>query len=968
MSEMSSGSRRPGVAISIVALCAAGLWAQEAPQRRFDPWGEATVAAAFEHDLAKAAKIYRDIAGSPQETAEMQTKALLELGKVLRKAGMIAEAKAALKQASEGRGRAAKEATEMLSAGTQDPDLLQVKVEKLLKQLRAGTGGADNDLLWIGEPAAPYVADAVNKEKADLEFIASASEVLLQMGGAAAEEWAKKALKYPDVLKRRAVLKGLGINPRNLKISHVTVQGFLEDKEPTVRRDAVGYLGLHVPANRIIAMLKDPAPEVVQAARQKVQALWNLMKHGDRKDENTAELIRIFDDSGWELGLTPSFTDAPKGRIFFLRSLRRDVLRNRGAVIGDLHASTAPTAEEWKELATTAAALGPATGDTRKRKPSGWMARKSLAYFVRPRLKAWDHEAMPLVLKLASLSYDPAFNVRFDYWLVTHGKVEDIPEIAKVLRWLERPHDVLKWMAERSVPAAALGNLKSFVEWLDGLDRKNDRDIPFPRSLERTIRYATCRAIAAIRTPDAEKYLVSLIRRVPDAKNAEQKDNWEVWKDEAFETLRSSGDDQTMRALAELLVSPGDSKHARHVRYAAFEKLANLQAEVAVDRYAKAYQLGFGEPAPKHKRTLVTFHGQVLPVFGGLRTIVESRGAAPEVRKGRQPYSDETVAKIFDSCLATGELAAFEDATYCVTQMRLPEAVVEAIATRALECPDKKPTAYHRDHMTLRQLLVRYLVDRYPSAPGIVELIRGSLQDRDPEIRRLVLKEIESRHVKDKVVLGLLEKLLMDEREAIVDLASSRLRYDHPESLIAEKDYLLGYKNSSVQSDVAMALLDTRGAEAIPTVGKLLLAGTHLHHGHRKTLVLKMAEFRDMRAVPFLLEALKDESGDVRKAAEEELKSIRFYNEQKRLWKRLMNGTDLSAASAAEALVRQAREASRKDVRLTAIESLGTLGKPETLPFLVKLMADVDPDIRKAAKAAADRINAAKVEGGEPKK
>ena len=124
-----------------------------------------------------------------------------------------------------------------------------------------------------------------------------------------------------------------------------------------------------------------------------------------------------------------------------------------------------------------------------------------------------------------------------------------------------------------------------------------------------------------------------------------------------------------------------------------------------------------------------------------------------------------------------------------------------------------------------------------------------------------------------------------------------------------------------------------------------------------------MAESRDMRAVPFLLEALKDENATVRKAAEEELKSIRFYNEQKQLWTRLMNGTDLTAASAAEALVKQATDG-KKDVRLTAIQSLGTLGKVETLPFLVKLMGDEDPDIRKAAKAAADRINTAKAKAG----
>ena len=71
------------------------------------------------------------------------------------------------------------------------------------------------------------------------------------------------------------------------------------------------------------------------------------------------------------------------------------------------------------------------------------------------------------------------------------------------------------------------------------------------------------------------------------------------------------------------------------------------------------------------------------------------------------------------------------------------------------------------------------------------------------------------------------------------------------------------------------------------------------------------------------------------------------------LWKRIMDGTGLESSNAAEALVKQVRESKDKDVRLTAIESLGTLAVPETLPILIQLMTDLDPEISKAAKAAA---------------
>jgi HEAT repeat protein len=953
--------------VVVTSLFASGLGAQQ-PEKELDPWGEATVAAAFEHDLAKAADIYRNIAGSPEQTAEMQTKALLELGKVLRKAGMIPEAKAALREASQGTGRAAADANRLLEAGSQDPDLLQVKVEKLIGLLRKGSSGSTDDLLWIGEPAAPYLVAAVNKEKANLEFIAGASRVLLQMGGTSADQWAKDALKYTDVLKRRAVVKGFrDVSRKTLKVSAKTVQGFLEDKEASVRRDAVPNLVPLVPAERIITMLKDPDPEVRQAAKHAVQSGWTTMQHGDRRDEHLAQVVEILDRAGWQIGrsnlsINLTFSDTTDGRRLFLRVLRYEVVKDVKVSLYPTEGQrAASTAAELKEVIATADALGMATV-VRGSKPGGWQAKASLARFVVQMLETWDHDAMQAVLKLVSLNYAPAFGSQFENWLIKHGKVSDIPAIAKTLRRMRRPDNVLYWMAKQKVPNVALKDLQAFVEWLDGLDWKNDRGNPF-RGRERSIRLATCEAIAAIRTGDAESYLVSLIRREPGANQAAAQVEW---KDAALDALKKDGGDQTMRTLAELLVIPGDSMHARHVRYGAFQTLAHLQADVAVDRYAKAYRLGFELPGTR-VGSVVTIDGQQLCVYGGLRLIVESRGAAPQVRKGRKPYSDETLARIFDSCLATGELVAFQDAAYCVRQMGLPDAVATAIAHRALQCPDRKPDVHRGNPMTLRQLLVRRLVDRYRNAAGIVQLIQGSLRDQDPEIRRLVLGEIRSQHVKDKVVLELTEKCLRDERERIVILASDVLSSHHPESLVAEQDYLLAYKSPYVQSDVAMALLKAKGADAIPTIGKLLLLGTHLHDGHRHTLLKKMAEFRDMRAVPFLLEALKDESDKVRKAAEEELKSIRFYNEQKQLWKRLMDGTDLSEASAAEALVKQASAGSTKDVRLTAIESLGTLGKAETLPFLIKLMSDEDPDIRKAAKKAADRINAAKAKTGAGK-
>ncbi len=44
-------------------------------------------------------------------------------------------------------------------------------------------------------------------------------------------------------------------------------------------------------------------------------------------------------------------------------------------------------------------------------------------------------------------------------------------------------------------------------------------------------------------------------------------------------------------------------------------------------------------------------------------------------------------------------------------------------------------------------------------------------------------------------------------------------------------------------------------------------------------------------------------------------------------------------------------------IRVAAIASLGTLGVPETLPFLIELMEDGDAEVAAAASAAVQRIN-----------
>lgn len=110
-------------------------------------------------------------------------------------------------------------------------------------------------------------------------------------------------------------------------------------------------------------------------------------------------------------------------------------------------------------------------------------------------------------------------------------------------------------------------------------------------------------------------------------------------------------------------------------------------------------------------------------------------------------------------------------------------------------------------------------------------------------------------------------------------------------------------------------------------------------------------------AVPSLLPLLRDTSSSVREAAADALTKIRFYHEQRAHWDRIRKGLDASAASATEKLLLQAKPGADHQQRVLAIRSLGVLGEPEALPFLIEWSQEADEAVATEAKAAITRIH-----------
>jgi hypothetical protein len=124
---------------------------------------------------------------------------------------------------------------------------------------------------------------------------------------------------------------------------------------------------------------------------------------------------------------------------------------------------------------------------------------------------------------------------------------------------------------------------------------------------------------------------------------------------------------------------------------------------------------------------------------------------------------------------------------------------------------------------------------------------------------------------------------------------------------------------------------------------------------------MEAAEFFGARvskeAVPDLIALLRDPEEVVRKEAADALTRIRFFHEQQAHWDRVLKGLDASSTSAVEKLLLQAKPGAPREQRLLAITSLGTLGVPEALPFLIDWTADADAELAAAAKASITQIH-----------
>ena len=125
-----------------------------------------------------------------------------------------------------------------------------------------------------------------------------------------------------------------------------------------------------------------------------------------------------------------------------------------------------------------------------------------------------------------------------------------------------------------------------------------------------------------------------------------------------------------------------------------------------------------------------------------------------------------------------------------------------------------------------------------------------------------------------------------------------------------------------------------------------------LTHAESEIRVLAIRAFVDERAGRVIVQFLDDPDERVRTTTLETLEQIRSMLQEAEYW---ANRDQPQKLSTVEQLIQQAEDQD-PSIRLAAIRSLGALGDPQALPFLVEQLRNKDETLQAAAQTAIDRI------------
>jgi HEAT repeat protein len=588
-----------------------------------------------------------------------------------------------------------------------------------------------------------------------------------------------------------------------------------------------------------------------------------------------------------------------------------------------------PIAAEGAVPAERVLAVGRQVGPSRddKQRDDSARRRQALGWLITQLMAHWAHQDLKAAMELERLGHPLGGDL--SSWLVQHATPADAPALATHLAHARSPNVLAEWLQKQSRNESILEPLKV---WFDArVAAKN---------LDDTLLWVA-QILASLGTEAADRYLVEVTLRIPGLVGTS-----------LIDRLIAREQPPADPALVAFLRDSAGEGSERSVRCLVATHLLLRGGRDAVPLLPAAYRRGMAEYSPPMwARQGLVAHNVASSTRRPLVWLAVLNTSNPARLTPLTELAPADVARAFDLCLATGLMEPWYDTRDAISlsnrkEWDLPEPALEVICKRALDCPDPK---------LINNLIIHLLG---PLSEQCVEASRAlalrCFEHADPEIRRRALEAIQvpavSPAVREKVIV-----LLGDPDESVVQKAMEVLTSALEPNAVELFTPLLSHPHPGVRSRAVTSLSYLNRPGTIDLI--LPLLENEKQWFVRQAACEAAGVLQDRRAVQGLLSALRDRNEPVRKAAKKALDAIQFYVDQTERWERILKHSSIQAPNAAEALLAQAKNDQPKNIRLAAIASLGTLGLPETLPVLIAMMQDQDPQIAQSAAAAVEKIN-----------
>lgn len=893
-----------------------------------------------EGDLAKAEELYRQALAGNELTVPARALANLRLGMLLERLGRAAEAKPFLEIAA----KSSHIVIEPMAPQGQDVERqkqLRLQAAALVKRVLGQRGqhwgpplhgvtdsGVANQLLWLGEAAVPEVIAALQGQIGEASSarerlaVSGLAGFLWKTGGDAAAEFLSSCTKVADPYYREAIAR-TAFQAESERMLAVAAQ-FLRDPDEsgTVFRTLLQSTSQQVPA---LQFRLDP-DVVVDAAL-----------HGP-----PAALDYVFSWARQQRAISPPVLARLHARVRVLLSSTDPEL---GAAASRF-LLTATSQQSVEGLAMLLAELPKMAGSNNI--PHGYTS-------LRDRVPFTPEEARRLLPKLDACAKalgpadqsDATSNwLAQRMWQVAtdHGPGCE----AELLGWIDLGYRVWRVLAGRVTmanardvvarvgkPVEEIGTALYVLRETAELPREvfpllRDRAEAVRGQYEHMEHFAW--PMARTRDPEAAAWIFAEWDRTSGNQT------WPAGP--LVELGRYARDEPVRNALRAVAVPMARSRVASPLL-----ALLAIGDERALELVTRSYFSAASSPHP-----YAAAPADERPSLTPLQYLIYERADPPH------PYGDAQVHAILRGITADGFAAALSAKRFSVGA--IPDRHLIVLADRAIRTARPDAVSDGWVHHLMRRM--RYdsvaAARRARLAEWCAGILRGA--ERAPRVRLLA----EFVRDEDTGPLGaVIEGLVDSNDERTAELAVGLLCRVGVLRGEGALERLAGHRHAAVRTH-ALGIARPFGVAAERFVLPLLADESA---ENRRQAAEFAGEIVSKAAVPDLIERLRDPEAHVREAAAESLTRIRFYHEQQAHWDRILKGLDASPASAAEKLLLQAKPGQPRDQRLLAIKSLGVLGAPEALPFLIDWTRDGDREIGAEAGRAISRIHLAAEKNGK---